>query len=187
MSKDDLIEIFEVDNPEYVAYNDQFKAMVGKFAQQIDIPCIKPETLFLYLNSVVDGIFRAKLAGMHPDLIDHRLIIGLKNKVLNGFTMFHRMPEGMPYLRTMSWPYLYAEDIRLTQVFCRKVIEYKKKWRMKYISGVAADPRLARLAKKCFKTTKGRSPVIGPYLIFTDIWDYGNLLDKEVPTEKAGA
>lgn len=179
MSENDLIEICEVDNPEYLAYSTDLHRLIDKFVREINVPAIKPDTLFAYLNQVVDSVHKAKLIGTNQNLIEQKMYVGRRNKVTVGFMLFCRMPEGMPYLRTMSWPYCYSEDIRVTRAFCMKVMEYKKKWKMRYVSMISTNPKLTEVAKKYFNG--GNAMEHGTYMLFTGIRNRKRISERVEP------
>jgi hypothetical protein len=60
----------------------------------------------------------------------------------------------LPHIQTIDWPYCHSNDIRISYQFCQKVKEYKKKWKARYISFVAVNPHLNRVAKRLFKKSK---------------------------------
>lgn len=167
MARGDKIEIVEIDNPEYVARSDHFRHMVYKFVGEIKLPTINYESLHNYLCTITNGVAQQKRSGVPDSAIEFKMFGGYVNDILKGFCLFYLMPNRIPHIQTIDWPYCYSEDIRVTHGFCLKVKEYKKKWGARHISLIAVSDRNFRVFKRAFKNVH----IGGTYIIAEDVKD----------------
>lgn len=150
-SKDDKIQIYPLENPAYVSEDRDFLSLISEFESILEIPSIRYESVHNYIATVVQGIYDQKLQGIKDVNITYKVQIGFVNGKLDGFQLFYLLPNRLPHIQTIDWPYCHSHDIRVSFRFCEEIQRYKKLWKARRISYVANNPRLAKCTKKLFK------------------------------------
>lgn len=140
-----FVKVVEVDNPEYVAYNPELRAMMQKFVvEHCQVPSITYETFHAYINHLVERIYQLQQAKMDKRSLQMRFLVGFVNDKLAGFLMCSMLPQRMPHISTLEVTYIYSDDIHLTAAFMERIAQYKKLWRAKHIACIATTDKVHR-------------------------------------------
>jgi hypothetical protein len=164
-SRDDVIQIYPLENPAYVSEDNDFLGLVREFEADIQIPSIRYESIHNYIATIVQGIYDQKLRGIKDELITYKVQIGFVNGKLSGFSVFYLLPNRLPHIQTIDWAYCHSKDIRLSYKFCLELQKYRKAWKARRISFVATNKVLDRIAKRLFKNAKP----CGTYWVCDDV------------------
>jgi hypothetical protein len=163
----EIVEVYELSDPSYVAYSEEFRQLLREFVDILKIPSITFESLHNYIGTIVDGIYKQKIAKVPDRAIQYKVYVGTVDNVLSGFTLFYMLPNRMPHVMTLDWPYIYSKNNKLTVAFVRELKKWKKIWRARHILMVANNRRISRVAGKLFKGNIG----CGELLIAKDVKD----------------
>lgn len=147
------IQIIDVENPAWISKSQQFVEMSRRFVEHDlkGVPSITPETFINYCASIVDGICKQKLAGVHDKLIQTKIQVGFVDEALAGFQVFHMLTNRMPHVQTLNWAYLYSENPTLTSMFADEVERHRKEWKAIYVFCTFTNERLQKVSRRILK------------------------------------
>jgi hypothetical protein len=157
---DDKVEITEVTNPGWVATDVAFINMLEEFVKEAGLPSVNLESMHNYLCSIVQATYYSNLNKENQALNTHKFHAGFVNGKLCGFSMFSMLPNRMPHIQTIDWAICKSYDHRLTHLFAKELLRWKRKWNAVHIMVLVRNPKLLRTYRRLFKSAKTSGPLI---------------------------
>lgn len=149
------VSILEVTNPGWAATNAEFRDMAAELVEETGLPSINADSMLNYLCTIVQNTYCARLRGEAEALNLNRLYVGFVGGKIAGMTLFRLMPNRMPHIQTIEWTFCKSRDIRLTHLFCRELLHWKRKWNAVHIMCmVPPGEKAAKLFNRFFKKAR---------------------------------